>query len=96
MTDPGALCVDGSVDSGAMSTTIRVSEATRDRFARLAEATGRPMTGLVAEAVDALERRLFFEEVSARYSELRADSVVWAEIEAERRQWDPALGDGLE
>ncbi|MEA2314317.1 MAG: hypothetical protein QOI03_1009, partial [Solirubrobacteraceae bacterium] len=30
-----------------MSTTIRVSEKTRDRFARLADATGRPMTQLL-------------------------------------------------
>jgi len=43
-----------------MSTTIRVSESTRDRFARLADSTGRPMTQLLDEAADALERRLFF------------------------------------
>ncbi len=37
-----------------MSTTIRVSERTRDRFAKLADATGRPMTQLLDEAADAL------------------------------------------
>lgn len=67
-----------------MSTTIRVSEETRDRFAKLADATGRPMTQLVDEAVDALERRVFFERFSARYEELRSDPVAWAEIEEER------------
>jgi predicted transcriptional regulator len=45
-----------------MSTTIRVSEQTRDRFARLAAATGRPMTQLLDEAADALERRVFFDQ----------------------------------
>jgi predicted transcriptional regulator len=35
-----------------MSTTIRVSEKTRDRFAPLAEATDRPMTQLLDEAAD--------------------------------------------
>ena len=68
-----------------MSTTIRVSETTRDRFARLADATGRPMTQLLDEAADALERRLFFDRFTAGYDELRADPVRWAELEGERR-----------
>jgi predicted transcriptional regulator len=67
-----------------MSTTIRVSEPTRDRFARLAQATGRPMSQLVDEAADALERRVFFDQLSVRYEVLRADPDAWNEIEAER------------
>jgi predicted DNA-binding protein len=67
-----------------MSTTIRVSEQTRDRFARLADETGRPMTQLLDEAADALERRVFFEQFSLRYKELRSDPAAWCEIEAER------------
>jgi predicted transcriptional regulator len=67
-----------------MSTTIRVSEATRDRFARLADATGRPMTQLLDEAVDSLERRLFFDQFVTRFDELRTDASAWAEIETER------------
>ena len=68
-----------------MSTTIRVSETTRDRFSRLADATGRPMTQLLDEAADALERRLFFAQLTTRYDELRADSVAWTEVDAERK-----------
>ena len=67
-----------------VSTTIRVSEQTRDRFARLADATGRPMTQLLDDAADALERRLFFDQFSARYEALRADDAAWGEIEVER------------
>lgn len=67
-----------------MSTTIRVSERTRDRFAKLADTTGRPMTQLLDEAVDALERQVFFGQFSARYDELRTDPVAWAEVERER------------
>ncbi len=67
-----------------MSTTIRVSEPTRDRFAKLAQATGRPMSQLVDEAAEALERRVFFDQLSAGYEALRADRRVWTEIEAER------------
>jgi predicted transcriptional regulator len=76
-----------------MSTTIRVSERTRDRFARLAEATGRPMTQLVDDAADALERRVFFEQLSARYETLHADPDAWGEIEAERSVESGALRD---
>jgi predicted transcriptional regulator len=67
-----------------MSTTIRVSEKTRDRFARLSDATGRPMTQLLDEAADALERRVFFDQLGARYDELRRDQSAWAALQAER------------
>jgi predicted transcriptional regulator len=76
-----------------MSTTIRVSEQTRTRFARLADATGRPMTQLLDEAVDALERRVFFDAFSAGYDGLRADPDAWAEIEGERAVESQALPD---
>ena len=76
-----------------MSTTIRVSEPTRDRFAKLAQATGRPMSQLVYEAAEALERRLFFDQLSTRYDALRADKDAWNEIEAERTVESGALRD---
>jgi predicted transcriptional regulator len=76
-----------------MSTTIRVSQPTRDRFARLAHATGRPMSQLVDEAADALERRVFFDQLSARYADLRADPAAWSEIEVERTVENGSLPD---
>jgi predicted transcriptional regulator len=63
-----------------MSTTIRVSERTRDRFAKLASATGRPMTQLLDEAVDALERRVFFDQLAVGYDALRADADAWSKV----------------
>lgn len=76
-----------------MSTTIRVSDRTRDRFARLANATGRPMSQLVDDAADALERRVFFDQLSAGYERLRTDPHARSEIEAERVVESRALGD---
>jgi predicted transcriptional regulator len=76
-----------------VSTTIRVSNETRDRFAKLADATGRPMTQLLDEAADALERRVFFGQFSARYDELRADSHAWAEIVGERAAESSTVAD---
>ena len=76
-----------------MSTTIRVSNGTRDRFARLAGVTGRPMTQLLDEAVAALERRIFFEQLALGYERLHDDPDAWAAVEAERRLEAGALAD---
>ena len=76
-----------------MSTTIRVSEGTRDRLASLANATGRPMTSVLDDAVEALERKVFFDRFNRRYQELRDDSPAWSEIEQERGVEEGALGD---
>ena len=78
-----------------MSTTIRVSEQTRSRFAELAKATGRPMTELLDEAAEALERRVFFDRFAARYAELHHDANVWKEIEDERAEESSSLSDHL-
>jgi hypothetical protein len=42
------------------------------------------MTAVVEQALDALERRVFFAEFNERYRELRDDPLAWAEIETER------------
>ncbi len=42
------------------------------------------MTQLVEEAADVLERRVFFDQLSARYEELHADAGRWRQIETER------------
>lgn len=76
-----------------MSTTIRVPNRTRDRLAALAAATGRPMTVVVDDALDALERRVFFESLNNRYAELRADDAAWEAVEAERAAEEGALRD---
>ena len=76
-----------------MSTTIRVSEETRDRLASLANATGRPMTRVLDDAVEALERRIFFDTFNRRYQELRDDAEASAEIDEERRAEEGAIGD---
>ncbi len=76
-----------------MTTTIRVSKKTRDRLAALAESTGRPMTRVLDEAVEALERRVFFDQLNRRFEELRQDPRSWEEIEAERRVEEMTRGD---
>jgi predicted DNA-binding protein len=77
-----------------MSTTIRVSERTRDRLARISELTGRPMTQVLDDATEALERRMFFDELAAGFERMRDDPATWAAVEAERAAEEAALGDG--
>ena len=50
----------------------------------MATATGQPMTAVVEEALDALERRHFFAGFNQRYAELKGDAGAWTEVEAER------------
>jgi len=70
-----------------------VSKPTRDRLAKLADTTGRPMTQLLDEAANALERQVFFGHFSARHDEFRTDPVAWAEVERERALESGALCD---
>ncbi|MDQ6725908.1 MAG: hypothetical protein M3066_07065 [Actinomycetota bacterium] len=77
-----------------MSTTIRVTERTRDRITALANVTGRPVNAVVEEALDALERRNFFHAFNERYRDLRRDADAWADIEADRASESAVLNDG--
>jgi len=51
------------------------------------------MTRVLDDAVEALERRIFFDTFNQRYQQLRDDSEAWAEIEQERRVEEGAVGD---
>jgi hypothetical protein len=51
------------------------------------------MSRLIEEAADALERRVFFDQLSAGYEALRSDRRVWDEVEAERAVEGGALRD---
>ena len=51
------------------------------------------MTAVVEDALDALERRVFFEALNNRYGELRESEDAWAEVEAERAVEEGALRD---
>jgi len=75
--------------------TIRISSSSHDVLRDLAKAEGKPMLALLDEAVEALRRRRFLEQVNAAYATLRADARAWEAIEDERRVWDATLPDGL-
>ena len=76
-------------------TTIRISEAARDTLRTLAEQAKRQMQSVLEDAVEALRRQRFLEQVNAAYASLRADPKAWRAVEAEREAWDVTLADGL-
>ena len=76
-------------------TTVRISNAARETLRELARAEGRPMQALLEQAVEALRRKHFLDEVNLAYASLRSDAKAWAAIEEERREWDGTLLDGI-
>lgn len=78
-----------------MSTTLRVSDETRDRVASLAEATGEQRQVIVEKAVRLYEETLFWEGFERGYQRLAADPSSWADVQAERTGEAGALRDGL-
>jgi len=75
--------------------TVRISDAARGTLRDLARAEGKSMLALLDEAVEALRRRRFLEQVNVAYAALRDDPKAWEELDAERREWDATLADGL-
>jgi predicted transcriptional regulator len=78
------------------STTIRVSEKTRDTLHALAHDIGASMAEVVEQAIEAYRRQRVLDAANAQYAALRADPEAWAEVQAERAVWDVTLSDGLE
>lgn len=58
--------------------------------------TGQTAEQVIDRALEALQRKLFFETLDAGYAELRRDPAAWAELQAERQLWDSTLIDGLD
>lgn len=75
--------------------TTRISAAAHGVLREMSRAEGKPMLALLDEAVEALRRQRFLEQLNTAYAGLRADARAWGAIEAERRAWDETLADGL-
>jgi hypothetical protein len=77
------------------TTTIRVSEKTRDTLHALARDVGAPMAEVVEQAIELYRRQRIIDQANVGYAALRADPEAWAEVQAERAIWDVTLADGL-
>lgn len=78
------------------STTVRVSHGTKRALDELAAAEERPMTEVIAEAVEQYRRRSILEATNKAYARLRKDDKAWADMKREEALWEATLMDGLE
>jgi predicted DNA-binding protein len=92
-----AIKAPEQVAAGAeRTTTVRVSVATHAALRQLADELGRPISQVVAEAVDHYRRNVFFDAFDAAVARLRGDPAAWAEELADRNALEGTLEDGLE
>ncbi len=75
--------------------TTRISAAAHSVLREMSRVDGKPMLALLDEAIEALRRQRFLEQVNVAYATLRADPRSWKAIEGERREWEVTLPDGL-
>jgi hypothetical protein len=76
--------------------TVRISESSHQSLKDLAASTGQTMVEVLDKALESYRRKLFFDQLNAGYAELRSDPKAWAEYQAELRNWDATLMDGLD
>jgi hypothetical protein len=75
-------------------TTVRIREETREALRELEDQTGQGTQELLARAVDQFRRSLILAETNAAYARIRAESPE--ALDAEIREWDAVLADGLD
>ena len=78
------------------TSTVRISEQSVEILRVLSKKDKTSMQSVLDKALDAYQRKLFFEEMNAAYAALRADPVAWAEELTEREEWDTVLMDGID
>ena len=79
-----------------MAVTLRVAEETHEILREVSESRGVPITQLLADLADRLQREELLRKGNEAYARLREDPEAWAEELEERRLWDTTLMDGLE
>ncbi len=77
------------------STTVKIDTESYAKLKSTAEEAGKPMTEILAKAIDAYSRRMFLEGLNAEFAALRADPKMWSAELAERSAWDATLADDL-
>ena len=77
------------------TTTVRVSEKSRDMLRALSQQTGESIGAIIDEAVEQYRRRRILEQTAEDYKALREDPVAWADWQEEIRRLDGTLMDGL-
>ena len=77
------------------SKTVRIDQETWEVLKEMAEQLGEPMQKILARAIEAHRRQPVLEMSNTAFAALRADPEAWQEEQAERREWDSNVADGL-
>jgi predicted transcriptional regulator len=78
------------------SVTVRIPTQLRDVLKEMAEQMNQSMQDVLVKAVENYRRELFFAKANEAYARIMADPVQKAAHEAELREWDSTLMDGLD
>lgn len=77
------------------TTTVRVTERTRDALARLSRGRGVSTAEYLDELVSRREQDELLERMNEAYASQRDDPIAWAAERDQREAWDRSLLDGL-
>ena len=77
------------------TTTMRVSQKTRNTLQELSKDTGMTMQDIMDRAIAAYQRQRLLEATNAAYAALKNDPEAWNEMLEERAVWDMTLDDAL-
>jgi hypothetical protein len=74
---------------------VRVTKPDHALLQEMAQREGKPMGAVLSEAIRRLRTARLLEATNEAYAALRKDPKAWAEVEAERSEWDSVLSDGM-
>lgn len=80
----------------APTTMMRVTRRAREDAEALSEATGRPMSAIIEEALAARRKALYWQQFRDAVRQVEADPLAQAEERAELAVYEGTLMDGLE
>lgn len=80
----------------AATATVRVDRETRDRINELAAARGIRASALLSELVSGAEDAQLLQQMNSDFERLNGDAAARERYDAELREWDAVLLDGLE
>jgi hypothetical protein len=89
--------MEGFLEAKDMTTsTIDITETSRDLLRELAEKTGQTASEVIDMALDAYRRQVFFDKLNLGYAELRSDPQAWEEYQADQKEWEVTSLDSLD
>ena len=78
------------------TSTVDISETSRDLLHDLAAKTGQTASEVIDKALESYRRQVFFDKLNAGYAELRSNPEAWSEFQADQKEWDTTAMDGLD